>query len=154
MSKDGEVIQAVLVSGPAPPAPVLMSIEDNSPFAKAHAVSEKTRFGSEMGTICASQERENIQRVAEIAKEKTLLESQRIAEAGRIANRRVTEGLEMKKDNYFDESSFLEAKKKRDDENNNKPKISHGGGYQVAEYDVKDYVTSNYEPSEYKSIYD
>jgi hypothetical protein len=141
---------------PIPSAPVIVNFDDESPTEQARAVASKARFGSDMGRIQAMEEKERIKRISANAKALPYFESQRVAAAGTVAKQRVRQGFEVKKDNYFDASNLLAAKKEREANNKDsstKAKNS-GQGYQIAEYETAEYDCNAYETTEYKSVYD
>jgi hypothetical protein len=131
-----------------PFAPSLATPEDSSPEAQERAVSQKSRLGSVMGKIYASEERDSIKRVSAQAQAKPYFEKQRIDIATEIAKRRNREGMEVRDDKYFNPEA-LQAIKKQDE-----AFVRKGGSYEVSEYDTKEYVTKDYEVSEYESVYD
>lgn len=151
-------------SSSIPIAPAFTSVDDESPMEQAHTVTQKTRFGSDMGRIQAVEEKERIKRISANAKGLPYFDSQRIAAASEIAKQRVREGFDVKGDKYFDESNLLAARRARslerkgNDCNGGSASSSSGSaggrGYQVSEYNVEEYDCKPYDTTEYKSVYD
>ena len=150
---------------PVPTAPAFTTITDDSPSAQAHAVTWKTRFGSDMGRIQAVEEKETIKRVSANAKGFPYFESKRVEAADAIAKRRDREGFDVKIDKYFDESGLLVARRAAEAAAAAGKNNTSGGsgvkksndtqeGYQVAEYNTEEYDCKEYQTTEYKSVYD
>ena len=131
-----------------PFAPSLKTPDDSSPEAQEREVSQKSRIGSVLGKIYASEERDSIKKVSVQAQAKSYFEKQRIDQAGEIAKQRDREGMEVRDDKYFNPEA-LQAIKKQDEEF-----VRKGGDYEVSEYETKEYVTKDYEVNDYKSVYD
>ena len=150
---------------PIPTAPAFTTITDDSPSAQAHAVTWKTRFGSDKGRIQALEEKETIKRVSANAKGFPYFESKRVEAGDAIAKRRDREGFDVKVDKYFDESGLLVARRAAEAAAAGKSNSASGAsgvkksndtqeGYQVAEYNTEEYDCKEYQTTEYKSIYD
>ncbi len=151
-------------SSSIPLAPAFTSVDDESPMEQAHTITQKARFGSDIGRIQAVEEKERIKRISANAKGLPYFDSQRVAAAREIAKQRVREGFNVKGDKYFDESNLLAARRARslerkgNDHNGgsaiSSSGISDGRGYQVSEYNVEEYDCKPYDTTEYKSVYD
>ena len=122
-------------------------------------VTNKIRSSSELGRIRSTNERNQLKNIHERAVEKSNLECERIMEAGEIAKRRVNEGLEVRPSSNSmelkgpkDDIDACSGKRTMNDKTNQTP-----GGYNVSEYDFKEYsfVTKSSSPNrEYKGMYD
>ena len=157
---DSETMNRDNATNNIPVAPAFVSIDDESPSEQEHAVSRKTRFGSDMGRILALEEKEKTQRASANAKAMPYFEGKRIEAGDKIAKQRNREGLDVKEDKYFDETNLIAARKAREaaetasDTNQTTKTSDSGSGYQVSDYNVGEYDCAKYETKEYKSIYD
>ncbi len=149
-------VAAATNSDNIPVAPTLTGYEDNSPEAQAIMASAKTRIGSDIGRVNAIEEKEKILAISRMARSKPYHEKARIQAAGTVARQRVREGFDVKDGVFGVTNSPLSAKMKKEAEKQDAAFVKKGGGYEVSEYETKDYDCNSYNGSgyEYKSVYD
>lgn len=165
--------KTILISVAAPDSKISLHTNNKKKNMKKSSwidddIANKIRSSSELGRIRSTNERNQLKDIHERAVEKTNLQCERIIKAGEIAKRRENEGLEVKRSNNAvlvqPISNSKEGKGSNYDINpssgcktvNDKTNKSLGG-YNVSEYDFKEYsfVTKlSSQNREYKSIYD
>jgi len=141
-------------------APALQGYDDNGAQAQNLAVAQQTRLGQDIGRVNAHEERKQIQKADYHSQIKPSIESARIANARDVARQRDSEGLEVRGDKYFDETSFerkeCEKFAKEQEAILKKLKLNKKKGYDTQEYEVAEYGGEEYDNDgyEYKSVYD
>jgi hypothetical protein len=153
--------EAELVVEPSDPIDPVMPTAPTIPSydtleGRERAMLRQAAEAERRGQILAEIEREKLRKAEVNVFAINYHTDRKVEEANRLARERDRQGLEIQKDTWFGHEAF-QASSSANENGEYQPAfpLPRHGGYEVAEYNPSEYsVNTEYDVSEYKSVYD